>query len=109
MAPRRAANLLRNQAGHAWQTEIKIIVLLIGVGLALFIPKIHSGLWNAVGSTAIGVFLLFLGLVVLILVFGFLVYLKDRFLDWLGGPAPAQKPPENPGPPPDETKDPPAL
>jgi hypothetical protein len=109
MAPRRAANLLRNQAGHAWQTEIKIIVLLIGVGLALFIPKIHSGLWNAVGSTAIGVFLFFLGLVVLILVFGFLVYLKDRFLDWVQGPPPAKKPPQKPSPEPPATKEPPPI
>ncbi len=91
---------LKDQSGHVWQTEIKIIILLIVVGLALFIPKIHSGLWNAVGSAAIGVFLFFLGLIVLILVISFLGYLKDRFLDWVQGPLPAKKPPEKPSPEP---------
>jgi|SRR5208282_2738403 len=106
LPPRR---FLKGQSGHAWQTEIKIIILLIGVGLALFIPKIHGGLWKAIGSTALELLLFFLGLVVLILVFGFLVYLKDRFLDWVQGPMPAKKPSEKPSLEPPGTKEVPPI
>lgn len=106
LPPRR---FLKDQSGHAWQTEIKIIILLIGVGITLFWANKHSGLWNAVGSAAIGVFLFFLGLIALILVISFLGYLKDRFLDWVQGPLPAKKPQEKPNPEPPGTKEPPPI
>jgi hypothetical protein len=96
MVRQKATSLLRNQSGHAWHTEIRIIILMIGIGLALFLPKIHSGLWSAVGSTALDLFLFFLGFIVLILVISFLGYLKDRFLDWLSGPLPTKKTSPNP-------------
>ncbi len=91
-------NLPLNQSGHAGKTELMLLILLVSVGLAFFIPKIHSGIWNAIGATAFGLFLFFLGLIVLILVISFLGYLKDRFLDWIGDPTPIKKLPEVPGP-----------
>jgi len=77
---------------------------LISVGLALFIPKIHGGLWSAFGSTAIELLLFLFGLIALILFLGLLGDLKDRFYDWVTGPTLQKKPSVKNNP---KTKEPP--
>src|SRR5258708_40354255 len=88
-----------NQSGHAGQTELMLIVLLVGVGAAFFIPRMHSGILNALGKTFLDVFLFLVGLILLLIVIDGLRKFKDFFVNQLLKFLKEKDPPKPPGAP----------
>lgn len=72
-----------NQSGRAGKTELMILLLLAGTGVAFFVPRIHGGILGAVGKTLRVVLVFFLGLVLLIVVVGLLHWAWQSLGEWI--------------------------